>query len=281
MPTPSLFPASDSSAAVRSAIICLLLAICLFVALPTLSAQTTPEPPLPDSPFTGTNDEWTPITRDFDGVTMVYVPAGCFRMGSDRVAAERPIHETCVETPFWLDQTEVTQAQFSRFGGRKADTNRYSGFERPVERISWFEAVAFCALRGARLPTEREWEFAARGPQSWAYPWGNDLVPANAIWNRNPAAGTAEVGSLPDGASWVGALDMSGNVAEWVSTIFRPYPYSPDMARENPRDTTSQRLVRGGSWNSSSSSSLLAADRERFSPTTRNINRGFRCARDA
>ncbi|MCU0463837.1 MAG: SUMF1/EgtB/PvdO family nonheme iron enzyme, partial [Anaerolineae bacterium] len=164
------------------------------------------------------NDDWTPVEREVDGVVMVLVPAGCFMMGSTiGDSDERPVHETCIEKPFWLDKTEVTQAQFAANGGMKANSNAFNGDNRPVEQITWFEAEAYCReQRGGRLPTEAEWEFAARGPDGLVYPWGYEFIAENVVYSQNSNRQTAEVGSRPGGESWVGALDLSGNVWEWV-----------------------------------------------------------------
>ncbi|MBK8034107.1 MAG: formylglycine-generating enzyme family protein [Chloroflexi bacterium] len=157
----------------------------------------------------------------------------------------------------------------------------FPGEARPVENINWFEARDFCALREARLPTEREWEYAARGPDSLTYPWGNVFVPENVVYNRVAAQGTADVvdaegnPARPGGASWVGALDMSGNVYEWTSTRYDeldysqltlnfqglfPYPYRENDGREadetqiafNRRVSEQSfyvlRVLRGGAW---------------------------------
>lgn len=104
------------------------------------------------------NADWTPVVQEFDGVPMVQVPAGCFMMGYDAGGDdERPVHEQCLDAPYFIDQTEVTQAQFARVGGAQ-DTlgSGFAGEDRPVEQIDWFDARDFCLRRGARLPTEVE-----------------------------------------------------------------------------------------------------------------------------
>ena len=179
--------------------------------------------------FTGSNTDWQPFVRNFDGVEMVLVPAGCFMMGStvDVIAAligqgdtgsyinESPWHKVCFEEPFWIDRTEVTNKQFETFNGQAANILFYAGDTRPREQISWAEALAFCESRGARLPTEAEWEYVARGPDGWEYAWGDQFLSDNLIW-ANANGQPAEVGSRSGGVSWVGALDMNGNVWEWV-----------------------------------------------------------------
>lgn len=224
---------------------------------------------------------WTPVVRDFDGVTMVLVPVGCFMMGSDANSDEQPVHEQCFDEPFWIDQYEVTQAQFRRLGGIQANTPSFVGDNRPVENITWFEARDFCESRGGRLPTEAEWEYAARGPDSLVYPWGNTWNASNAVWNRNSSQGTADVGSIPAGVSWVGALDMIGNVWEWISSLNQSYPYNATDGRE--ADTGSRtdvwRVLRGGSWGFNISGGLRAPFRGWYAPSVRVSRGGFRCAR--
>ncbi|MBW4438947.1 MAG: formylglycine-generating enzyme family protein [Pleurocapsa minor GSE-CHR-MK-17-07R] len=224
------------------------------------------------------------VVQEFEGVPMVLVPAGCFMMGTEDdtvVSNEGPRHEVCFDEPFWIDQTEVTQAQFASFGGIAMRAPSFSGADRPVENITWFEARDFCLLRGARLPTEAEWEYAARGPESWVYPWGNEWDESKTIWLRDMALGTASVGSIPEGASWVGALDMSGNVWEWTSTASSAYPYDMNDGRESSEGSNAEawRVLRGGSWFDNSPFVLRTAVRYDFFPTAANWDYGFRCLR--
>jgi iron(II)-dependent oxidoreductase len=204
-------------------------------------------------------------------------------MGSTDFSYAIPVHEQCFDQTFWIDQTEVTQGQFARLGGVQADPSGYSGENRPVENITWFEARDFCELRGARLPTEREWEYAARGVESWIYPWGNAALNSTlAIYGRGSSQGTADVLSVPDGNAWVGAADMAGNVWEWTSTIYDqtrfPYPYSLTDGRDNLNDDISNRVLRGGSW-LINGDDLRAANRYWLVPTDQFDLLGFRCAR--
>ncbi|HRF94205.1 MAG TPA: formylglycine-generating enzyme family protein, partial [Aggregatilineales bacterium] len=104
------------------------------------------------------NQDWIWQEQEFDGVVMVLVPPGCFMMGSTEHSSQQPVHEQCFDTSFWIDKYEVTQYEFDQFNGKKAELNFFSGGARPVEIITWFEARDYCALRGGRLPTEREWE---------------------------------------------------------------------------------------------------------------------------
>lgn len=251
---------------------------------PTATATDTPDPLQAAFTPVARNADWTPVERDFDGVTMVLVPAGCFMMGSDSGnrningdSNESPVHEQCFDHPFWIDKVEVTQGQFRRLGGIQANRPFFTGHDRPVENITWFEARDFCALRAARLPTEREWEYAARGPDALVYPWGNDFVSANAVHAHNSGNQTAPVGSRLLGASWVGALDMSGNVLEWVGSLYQNYPYYESEGREDA-GSTANRGLRGGSFRLDQYN-LRAADRLWLVPDSGNLNSGFRCAR--
>lgn len=249
--------------------------------------------------------QWTPETALFDGVEMVRVPAGCFWMGSTTGNDEQPVSEICFEHDFWIDRTEVTNAQFEQLGGTAiADTITADAPElcpanadpqAPRACITWQEAHQFCTeQRGGRLPREDEWEYAARGPDSLIYPWGNTFDPAYAAYTGNTSQGPDEygeeqtraqpVGSFDSKGSWVGALDMSGNVSEWVNSQYAPYPYLPDDGREELSDEFAQRVYRGGSF-TDSEGNLRAAFRlpayPAFSETEFNFFDyvGFRCAR--
>jgi formylglycine-generating enzyme len=250
-----------------------------FTPTPTFTPTVTPLPP-GFAPITR-NTDWISITQDFDGVNMVLVPAGCFDMGSeDGQDDEKPVNRQCFDVPFWLDQTEVTQADFERLNGQKANPNAFDGDQRPVENITWFEARDFCALRGMRLPTEREWEYAARGPDNLIYPWGNDWNPENVVWSGNSERQQVSVGSRPAGASWAGALDMSGNVWEWVSSLYLPYNTQEEREVDTGSRTDVLRGLRGNSWNGVSVI-LRAPLRSWTTPDLRANDVGFRCARSS
>jgi formylglycine-generating enzyme required for sulfatase activity len=255
--------------------------------IPTSAAQaqtTAPPTNRPAAAPATSSTDWTPEERTLeDSITMVLVPAGCFLMGSDSGDNdERPPHQQCFDAPFWIDKTEVTQADFARLGGRKDAANGSSGGGLPVESVTWFEARDFCELRGARLPTEAEWEYAARGPDSRTYPWGDEWNSNFVVWRETSDWQTANAGSLPQGASWVGALDMSGNVWEWISSLHEPYPYNAGDGRERDtgHSTTIRRVQRGGSWYYGNTMTLRGAYRNSFPPDQTFGDGGFRCARD-
>ncbi|MBL8160952.1 MAG: SUMF1/EgtB/PvdO family nonheme iron enzyme [Anaerolineae bacterium] len=235
------------------------------------------------APLRYSDNDWMPMTLAFDdGVPMVLVPPGCFMMGShDGPPDEQPVNEQCFDAPFWIDVTEVTQVDFERLGGLKLRADSFDGDQRPVENINWFEARDFCARRGARLPTEREWEYAARGPDAVVYPWGNTWNESNAVWNNNSDRQMANVGSIPAGRSWVGAMDMSGNVWEWTSSLYLPYNSTEDREADTGTSTDVRRVLRGGSWGNFRADNLRAGSRVGGNPGLWSFDLGFRCARSS
>jgi formylglycine-generating enzyme required for sulfatase activity len=236
---------------------------------------------------------------------MIRVPAGIFLMGSnDGPEDERPQHKVNLDE-FFIDRNQVTNSQFAQFlnavgpqgtGGEKyydIDDNDArihkrgnkwmadAGHEnRPVVEASWLGARAYCASAGKRLPTEAEWEKAARGTDARKYPWGNEQPDGsrahfNSGWND-----FRDVGSLFKGASPYGALDMAGNGWEWVSSAYKLYPYDPSDGRED----LTQDQVRGtrGGGQDSKADELTVTQRGRHvsrNPRGGHHNIGFRCAR--
>jgi formylglycine-generating enzyme required for sulfatase activity len=213
------------------------------------------------------------VEQTFGGVAMVLVPPGCFMMGDQGTGGRQ-----CFDQPFWIDKYEVTNRQFAQFGGQAARRSDWTDDNYPRERITLFEARDFCAKRGARLPTEAEWEYAARGPDGLAYPWGNQFLSGNVVYGGNSGRQPADVGSKPGGISWVGGLDLSGNVWEWVSSLAKPYPYGAMDGRESNSDTSSERVIRGGSWGDNMNI-VRATNRYWFTPSSSYGSGGFRCAR--
>jgi formylglycine-generating enzyme required for sulfatase activity len=237
------------------------------------AAQSVATPTLlPTTPI-NSNADWSSQVETFNGIPMVYVPAGCFTMGhGEGRRDERPEHEVCIESAFWIGQTEVTNAQYGSPGA-------FEGDDVARGNLLWSEARGFCTNKGMRLPTEAEWEYAARGPDSLLYPWGNDLNTDNLIFDQNSGGQVAAVGSRPSGASWVGAFDMSGNVFEWVSSLYMRYPYDATDGREDMTNTTDERVYRSG-WGSYIDYGVSAPIRFRAAPDFRDWFLGFRCARD-
>lgn len=250
-----------------------------------LSPLLTNEPPdkivtaviTPTTVMTGTT-----MLRQTDSMTMVYVPAGEFQMGSDEGEDnEQPVHTQTLEA-FWIDRTEVTNAQYNlcvEAGvceiSRHADNTTFNRAAHPVVGVSWYDGVAYCEWAGGRLPTEAEWEYAARGPESLKYPWGPEFDDSYVNYDKTGTGATQAVGSYPEGASWVGALDMIGNVWEWTQSIYLPYPYDDNDGRER-LDISRPRVSRGGSWGTSEAY-LYATARNKLDLTYQNTATGFRC----
>ncbi|MCU0498011.1 MAG: SUMF1/EgtB/PvdO family nonheme iron enzyme, partial [Anaerolineae bacterium] len=190
------------------------------------------------------NDDWTPVVMTFDDL----VPVGSFEMGDDnsRWTDERPAHPQTIARPYWIAQSPVTNAQWRVAVEAKVvdvpqTTNSLKWYQdsnmadAPVVGISWFDALKFCQWLGTRLPTERDWEYAARGIESLIYPWGNAWKAENAVFKGNSGSQPNPVTSRPAGRSWVEARHLSGNVWEWCSSIYDqenyPYPYREDDGR--------------------------------------------------
>lgn len=261
----------------------------------TPTATPTPNVPLPN-PQPG--DPWT---RPSDGMVMVYVPGGTFLMGSDPAQDpnaqndELPQHEVTL-SPYWLDKTEVTNAMYAACvavgvcaASSTANDSDWNGDDYPAVGVSWNDADAYCAWAGGQLPTEAQWEYAARGNDGRLYPWGNEFDGAlanfcdtNCTYDwRDPNANdgyarTAPVGSYaPGGDSWGGAADMAGNVWEWVDDWYGAYENTPQTDPNGP-ESGDYKVLRGGSWYDVPRH-LRAAYRVNYPPTPRSDNIGFRC----
>ena len=219
------------------------------------------------------SSNWEPVEDTFNGIAMVQVPAGCFWMGSNLYSSEQPIHEQCLTEAFWIGKYEVTNKQYGSVGC--SDTS--SEPNQPRNCVTWFEAHDFCQSLGLRLPTEVEWEYAARGPQSRVYPWGNEFESDKVVWDENSDNKTALVGSRPSGASWVGAMDMSGNLWEWVDTPYADYPVDNQYDGDINEDNTI--VLRGGSWGGGNTNDLRSSSRVGITPDGAGDSVGFRCAR--
>ena len=240
-----------------------------------------------------------------DSMKMVYVPAGEFIMGGDVYYDEKPVHIVDLNA-FWIDQTEVTNAMFAAFlteeGNREEsevtwldssdeDTHIHLGKDSwqvdqgyedyPVIEVTWYGAVAYCSWAGHRLPTEAEWEKAARGTNGNMYPWGNEAPTANLLNFDNNMDGPIKTGSYPNGGSPYGALDMAGNVWEWVADKHSRTYYATSPT-DNPLgpETGFFRVLRGGAWNYHKTYAR-SMHRNRGIPTISHDSVGFRCARNA
>jgi formylglycine-generating enzyme required for sulfatase activity len=222
-----------------------------------------------------------------DGAEMVLVPSGEFWMGSEDKDAdpdERPRHRMFLNA-FYIDKFPVTNAQYRAFvaatGHDEPEFWTHPGFEgtnQPVVGVSWEDARAYCRWAAKRLPTEAEWEKAARGTEGQKYPWGEEWDPTRANSNDGGPGKPTAVGSYLTGVSPYGAHDMAGNVYEWTASQYRAYPYQADDGREDPASRGS-RVIRGGSW-AYDPRFLRVSCRNDTTPTNCNGGLGFRCARD-
>ncbi len=218
--------------------------------LEAVVAEPEPEPVAPAPPERRAGE--TKI-NEVDGAEMVWVPGGTFLMGDPDHDDEQPVHEVVVKG-FWIYKYPVTQGQYANYFRAIGEPVRRTSMwlrgdehnNKPVTGVRWEEAVAYCQWAGVRLPTEAEWEWAARGPKGGKYPWGDYWEEGKANTAENGQFTQTDVGRYATGASWCGAQDMSGNVFEWCSSLFQPYPYDPNDGRED-LNARGDRVLRGGS----------------------------------
>ena len=259
---------------------------------------------------------------------MVKIPGGRFFMGTDdknAPAFERPAHQVTL-APFCIDKHEANTGDYrdcSDHGEckRASDTNDWDGItdverkaydplcnvrdvalkqKHPINCVDWEDAVQFCRSRGKRLPTEAEWEYAARGPDGRAYPWGDEAPSAQLLnacgkecvaWGKKNGvkleamyasddgwAATAPVGSFPNGASRYGVEDVVGNVWEWVADWYAEYTDVEDVDPAGP-ERGDKRVIRGGAWNGQYASWVRPTFRYRDAPNKKSHGIGFRCAK--
>lgn len=257
---------------------------------------------------------------------MVRVPGGRFRMGSPVGVGdedEHPAHDVTLRA-YCIDRTKVTVKAYEACvaagscnaatrtvqssGYSTDDVKRWSRFcngderpDHPINCVDWEQATAYCAWAGGRLPSEAEWEFAARGNDGRKYPWGDEAPSANRLnacgsecvamlarkvsvdWTPMYADSdgwetTAPVGRFPDGASPFGVLDMAGNLFEWTADRYGPYK-ATDTSNPPGPEADERRAVRGGSWYDFDPGVVRAAARDSYEPTRRNVTLGFRCVR--
>jgi formylglycine-generating enzyme required for sulfatase activity len=250
---------------------------------------------------------------DAHGIEQVWVPPGCYERGSSPLedlhasADETPRHTACISRGFWLDRTEVTNEAYDKFAvsGWYRDRGRWSeagwasirkdhlpydyGFleqfiepRQPRVKVTWYEADAYARWRGGRLPTEAEWEWAARGPESRRYPWGPTFDRRLANSATDDRRATVPVGSYPGARSWAGADDMAGNVAEWVadgydSHAYRTAPRLDPFVPPNGR----RHVLKGGAWGGVTggrASDLRGARRLSWPADSHKTSHGFRIA---
>lgn len=244
-------------------------------------------------------------TMGKDGAPMVLVPAGAFPMGvpaGDRDGGrdEYPRHDVMLDA-YTIDKFEVTNGRYQEFskatGHRppqhpkdqsrtlwRGDQSPDSISDRPVINVDWYDADAYCKWAGKRLPTEAEWEKAARGTDSRRFPWGN-VEPTAKHLNYNQhwigEKTLMPVGSYEAGKSPYGAYDMAGNVWEWVTDWYDQDYYRHGPTRNPPGpESGEEKVIRGGSWDFQAQSLLVVA-RLSFEPTMQSGFIGFRCAQSA
>jgi len=235
------------------------------------------------------------MISDKDGMKLMYVPAGNFQMGSNDFP-DTPVHTVYLDA-FWIDQTDITNKMYAlcdNAGVCQSPTNTSSNFHSsyygnsqfdnyPVIYIDWNMAKTYCEWAGRQLPSEAQWEKAARGTDGRTYPWGNSIDCSLANYGGNGSndcvGDTTEVGAYPSGVSPYGALDMAGNVWQWVADWYDGKYYS-NSPSSNPLGPTSGqgRVLRGGPWEGVEYD-VRSAARIRFDPDVTYYSVGFRCAR--
>ena len=195
---------------------------------------------------------------------------------------EKPVHKVCI-SDFAMDKYEVTQGDYQSQTGSNPSSFKDCGSSCPVEQVNWSEANSYCSSMGKRLPTEAEWEFAARGGnQSKGYIYSGSNDHNSVAWwgysSGNSNMKTHRVGQLQPNE--LGFYDMSGNVWEWVSDYYDDnyYSNSPNQDPQGP-SSGSKRVYRGGSWYDGASG-LRSANRSGFSADPRYYSLGFRCSQD-
>ena len=227
--------------------------------------------------------------REEDGMEMVYVPAGEFIMGSeDGREDEKPIRQIYLGA-YWIDRYEVSNAQYAKCvaTGRCTKPSSTGSWYRnsfygnpqyndyPVVFVDWYQAKAYCEWAGANLPTEAQWEKAARGTDGRTYPWGNESPNSQLVKYNQPVDNTSPADDYQAGASPYGVLNMAGNVMEWVCDWYGPYKEG-DTENPNGPDTGQYRVLRGGAWGDNYMG-IRSALRVSFDPTYASLSFGFRC----
>ena len=226
-----------------------------------------------------------------DGAPMVLIPVGEFTMGSDKGDDdEQPIHKVFLDS-FYIDKFEVTNGRFAKFV-EAIQSEPPWGFadketpvvrpDQPVRWVNWMDAIGYCLWAGKRLPTEAEWEKAARGPDARLYPWGNDApTPAHAVFGLKEGSDTVSaIGNRDKGKSPYGVHDLAGNLYEWTTDWYDEEFYSknPAINPKGPLEGTA-KVQRGGSY-INGAYRLRSSFRTKGDPTEHDPNVGFRCAQD-
>lgn len=260
----------------------------------TSTPEPTPSPLWFSTPLPQPADinNYTPVFNQVSGMEVVYVGAGEFLMGSstgdsNRDANEEPQHKVFLDA-FWISKTQVTNAMFNacvaagacQYSVSHATNPNYHDplfTNHPVVYVSWEAAQDYCAWTGGRLPTEAEWEKAARGPNGQRFPWGEEMARIKFANAGDEIGNTTPVGSFPYGKSYYGALDMGSNVREWVLDWYDAnyYQYSPSVNPQGPAGGE-KKVLKGASfqdeWRYCRSANRLAHE-----PQSPGSTRGFRC----
>ena len=226
-----------------------------------------------------------------DGLEYIWIPPGTFQMGcvpEDHLCreSESPRHKVTISSGFWISRHPITVSSYNRFvvdtGRDMPDTptsnRQWTKVQHPIVYVNWFDAQAFCEWTGGWLPTEAQWEYAARGGrQDLKYPWGGEITDQNANYKRDRRwQGTSPVARFPPNA--LGLYDVAGNVWEWCSDWWGE-DYSSFLRARDPQGPSggSVKIARGGSWGSGPAELRVSA-RARFPPAHGVIDVGFRCA---
>ena len=238
------------------------------ISLPTAFPSVTPPAINPTAEVVNNAQAGQERASQVDGMPAAYIPDGSFRMGAldpDEQKDEKPDHTVSMKG-FWMDKLEVTNAMYAlcvqasaceppqtfKSQTRESYFNNAEFNDYPVVYVTWLQADTYCKWAGRRLPTEAEWEYAARGTDFRTYPWGDER-PDSSRGNFNYFVGdTTRVGNYPAGASPYGILDMAGNVAEWIADYYDGDYYTQN-ANVNPtgpgnRSEYFNRVVRGGTF---------------------------------
>lgn len=215
---------------------------------------------------------------------MVRIPKGCFQMGTATVHQyydhepndrERPVHKVCIDS-FYIDKYEASQKAFKAIMGR--NEAKLFNDDWPADRVRFRDAFSYCALQGKRLPTEAEWEYAARAGSKSDYPYGDNVN--DYVWHATNSVRTPHsVGSKKPNA--FGVHDMLGSVWEWVSDWYAPdyYSKSPKNNPKGPKDRRSHHVIRGGSWPDDESRIRTGNRHPGWADATESFLIGVRCAR--
>jgi sulfatase modifying factor 1 len=269
---------------------------CLLITVPVATGDTTLGASPTTAPGRATSPPIEPRARPVENrrdTPMVLIPGGEFAMGSDRGQEdEQPVHRVLVKA-FYLDAHEVTVSGYAEFlNSQKPDppfkwNEAMTGAHenKPVIGVNWYDARDYCRWVRKRLPTEAEWEMAARGNEGRIYPWGS-IHPTKAHANAGQSKWRGydtltDVGRYEPGRTPNGVYDLAGNLWEWVADWYDPtyYQYSPS---DNPTGPSAGplRALRGGAWNNDSKT-IRSTNRAGYAPDSRRNDVGFRCARDA